>query len=65
MNIRELAAKADFNVAEFGIFFISTDANVEATLKRFAEQVVKQCADHIRDVGYDDIADDLLKRFEE
>ena len=65
MNIRELAARADFNVTELGIDVFGIYDDIEANLKKFAELIIMQCADHLRDVASDEIANDLLERFEE
>lgn len=65
MNIRELAATSDFNVTELGIFsYKHFQDDIEANLKKFAELIIMQCADHLRDVASDEIVNDLLERFE-
>lgn len=63
MNLRELASEAEFNVTEFGIFFGAMEDDVEANLKKFAELVVKQCADHLCNAGGGDLGNDLLEHF--
>lgn len=65
MNIRELAAKADFNVTEFGIFsYKHFQDDVEGNLKKFADLVIKQCAKHLWSVDGEEFAEELMEHFE-